>query len=76
MNAVKAELDRLTFLAFLRGLDAHALDLTGLPAKRRRFQAAVGRRLTAQSLDRREPQRRHPTETALLERTCRSGPGG
>jgi hypothetical protein len=33
-NAVKGELKKLEFL---RGLDAHALDLTTLPAERRRF---------------------------------------
>ncbi|MEU3353102.1 hypothetical protein [Streptomyces sp. NPDC037389] len=48
-NAVKAELGKLVFL---RGLDARTLDLAGLPAERRRFLATVGRRLTAQSLDR------------------------
>jgi len=40
-NAVKAELDKL---GFLRGLDAHALNLTALTAERRRFLAQVGRR--------------------------------
>ncbi|MGW5691186.1 Tn3 family transposase [Streptomyces asiaticus] len=66
-NAVKAELDKL---AFLRGLDARTLDLTGLPAERRRFLAAVGRRLTAQSLDRREPQRRHPILLTVLSQSA------
>ncbi|WP_308015630.1 DUF4158 domain-containing protein [Streptomyces huiliensis] len=65
-NAVKAELDKLTFL---RGLDAHTL-LTGLPAERRRFLAALGRRLTAQSLDRREPQRRHPILLTVLSQSA------
>jgi hypothetical protein len=32
-----------------------------LPAERRRFLATVGRRLTAQALERRDPQRRYPT---------------
>jgi len=44
-GAVKAELDKL---AYLRRLDAHTLDLSALPAERRRFLAGVGRRLTAQ----------------------------
>jgi hypothetical protein len=44
--AVKAELDKL---AYLRRLDAHTLDLSMLPAERRRFLAGVGRRLTAQA---------------------------
>jgi hypothetical protein len=55
--AVKAEVAKF---AFLRGLDAHTLDLSVLPAERRRFLATVGRRLTAQALQRREPQRRYP----------------
>ncbi|WP_369394789.1 DUF4158 domain-containing protein [Streptomyces sp. CG1] len=66
-NAVKAELDKL---GLLRGLDDHTLDLTGLPAERRRFLAAVGRRLTAQSLDRREPQRRHPILLTVLSQSA------
>ena len=37
-------------LAYLRRLDAHTLDLSVLPAERRRFLAGVGRRLTAQAL--------------------------
>ncbi|MGW6521681.1 Tn3 family transposase [Streptomyces sp. NPDC054962] len=66
-NAVKAELDKL---GFLRGMDAHTLDLTSLPAERRRFLAAVGRRLTAQSRDRREPQRRHPILLTVLSQSA------
>jgi hypothetical protein len=49
-QAVKGELEKL---AYLRGLDAHAWDLSVLPAERRRFLAGVGRRLTAQALSRR-----------------------
>jgi len=37
--AVKDELEKL---AFLRGMDAHTLDLSVLPAERRRFLAGVG----------------------------------
>jgi hypothetical protein len=66
-NAVKGEPEKL---GFLRGLDAHALDLTALPAERRRFLAQVGRRLTAQSLDRREPQRRHPILLTVLAQSA------
>jgi len=66
-NAVKGELEKL---GFLRGLDAHALDLTALPAERRRFLAQVGRRLTAQSLDRREAQRRHPILLTVLAQSA------
>ena len=61
--SVKATTERLQFL---RGMDAHTLDLTTLPAERRRFLASVGRRSTNQALERREPQRRHPILLALL----------
>lgn len=44
--AVKAELAKY---AFLRGLDAHSVDLSMLPAERRRFLAIIGRRSTAQA---------------------------
>ena len=53
--AVKAELAKY---AFLRGLDAHSVDLSMLPAERCRFLATVGRGSTAQALSRREPERR------------------
>lgn len=46
-SAVKAKLEKL---AYLRRLDAHTLDLSMLPAERRRFLAGVGRRLTGQAL--------------------------
>ncbi len=55
--AVKAEVAKLEFL---RGLGADDVDLTVLPAERRRFLAAMGRRLTGQGLERRDPQRRYP----------------
>lgn len=51
---MKAEVAKLEFL---RGLSADTLDLSVLPAERRRFLAMVGRRLTAQALERRDPQR-------------------
>lgn len=66
-DSIKAELSKLMFL---RGIDAHALDLSVLPAERRRFLSAVGRRLTAQSLDRREPQRRHPILLTLVSQSA------
>ena len=53
--AVKAELEKL---AYLRRIDAHTLDLSVLPAERRRFLAQVGRRSTAQALARRDADRR------------------
>lgn len=61
--AVKAEVAKL---GFLRGMGAHTLDLSSLPAERRRFLATVGRRLTAQALQRREPQRRYPILLTLV----------
>jgi Domain of unknown function (DUF4158) len=61
--AVKGELEKL---AFLRGLDADTMDLSVLPAERRRFLAGVGRRLTPQHLARREPARRYPILLTLI----------
>jgi hypothetical protein len=55
---------------FLRGLDAHTLDLSVLPAERRRFLATVGRRLTAQALQRREAERRYPILLTLLSQSA------
>ncbi|KAB1927320.1 Tn3 family transposase [Micromonospora sp. ALFpr18c] len=65
--AVKAELEKLTYL---RRLDAHTLDLSMLPAERRRFLAGVGRRLTGQALQRREPERRYPILLTLLAQSA------
>jgi TnpA family transposase len=65
--AVKAELEKLTYL---RRLDAHTLDLSMLPAERRRFLAGVGRRLTPQALARREPERRYPILLTLLAQSA------
>lgn len=56
-RAVKTEIEKLTYL---RGMDAHLLDVSVLAAERRRFLATVGRRSTNQALERRDPQRRHP----------------
>ncbi len=55
--SVKAELEKL---AWLRGMDADTLDLSVLPAERRRFLAGRGRRLTAQNLARRDDDRKYP----------------
>lgn len=65
--AVKAEIAKL---AFLRGMDAHTVDVSVLPAERRRFLASVGRRLTAQALTRREPERRYPILLTLLAQSA------
>ncbi|MFC3494786.1 Tn3 family transposase [Glycomyces rhizosphaerae] len=63
VQGVKTELDKL---AFLRGLDAHELDLSALPAERRRFLALRGRKLTGQQLQRREAERRYPILLTVL----------
>lgn len=65
--AVKADLEKL---AYLRRLDAHTMDLSMLPAERRRFGAGVGRRLTGQALQRREPERRYPILLTLLAQSA------
>lgn len=65
--AVKGELEKL---AFLRRMDAHTLDLSMLPAERRRFLAQVGRRSTAQALARRDPDRRHPILLTLVAQSA------
>ncbi|MFI6803002.1 DUF4158 domain-containing protein [Streptosporangium canum] len=65
--AVKAEVAKLEFL---RSLGADSLDLSALPAERRRFLATVGRRLTAQALERRDPQRRYPILLTLLAQSA------
>ena len=41
-----------------------------LPAERRRFLAALGRRLSAQQLVRRDPQRRYPILLTLLAQSA------
>lgn len=65
--AVKAE---VAMLEFLRSMGADTLDLSALPAERRRFLATVGRRLTAQALERRDPQRRYPILLTLLAQSA------
>jgi TnpA family transposase len=66
-DAVKTELHKL---AYLRRLDAHTLNLSALPAERRRFLAGVGWRLTAQALSRRDPERRYPILLTLLAQSA------
>ncbi len=65
--AVRAEVGKLEFL---RGLGAHELDLSVLPAERRRFLATMGRRLTGQALQRRDPQRRYPILLTVLAQSA------
>ena len=64
---MKAEVRKLKFL---RGLDAHTLDLSSLPAERRRFLAAVGRRSSVAKLTRRDPHRRYPILLTLLAQSA------
>nr|CTQ89089.1 Mobile element protein [Kibdelosporangium sp. MJ126-NF4] len=66
-SAVRAEVEKLEFL---RSLGADKLDLSVLPAERRRFLATVGRRLTGQALERRDPQRRYPILLTLLAQSA------
>lgn len=61
--AVKTEVEKL---GFLRGLGADTVDMSVLPAERRRFLATMGRRLTGQALERRDPHRRYPILLTLL----------
>ena len=56
-------------LTYLRNLDAHTMDLSILPAERRRFLATVGRRSTVQALMRRE-ERRYPILLALVAQSA------
>ena len=56
-------------LTYLRNLDAHTMDLSMLPAERRRFLATVGRRSTVQALMRRE-ERRYPILLALVAQSA------
>ena len=62
--------DELEKLAFLRGMDAHTIDLSVLPAERRRFLAGVGRRLTPQHLARRDDGRRYPVLLTLVTQSA------
>jgi Domain of unknown function (DUF4158) len=65
--AVKTSIEKLVYL---RGKDAHRLDLSMLPAERRRFLATVGRRSTNQALERRDPDRRYPIMLALVAQSA------
>src|SRR5260370_5255829 len=65
-SAVKTSIEKLEFL---RAIDAHLLDLSMLPAERRRFLATVGRRSTVQALERRE-KRRYPILLALIAQSA------
>jgi hypothetical protein len=64
--AVKMAIEKLLFL---RGMDAHHLDLSMLPRERRRFLATLGRRSTVQGLERRG-ERRYPILLALVAQSA------
>ncbi len=61
--AIRGELDKLRFL---RGLDAHRIDLSCLPDARRRRLAGVGRRATNQALARRDEAKKFPVLLATV----------
>lgn len=61
-EVVKAELDKLEFL---RRHGADTLDLSPIPAGRRRLLAEIGRRSTHQALQRADVDRRHPVLLAI-----------
>lgn len=65
-EVLKAEIDKLEFL---RGHGADTLDLSRLPAGRRRLLAEIGRRSTNQALQRADVDRRHPVLLATLAET-------
>ena len=65
--AVKTEVRKLVFL---RGLDAHTVGLSALPAERRRHLAAVERRSSVPALTRRDPQRRYPIVLTVLAQSA------
>lgn len=65
--AVRNEVEKLEFV---RGLGADTLDLSVLPTERRRFLAMLGRRLTGQALERRDPQRRYPILLTVLAQSA------
>jgi TnpA family transposase len=60
---IKGELDKIRFL---RGLGVDTLDVSVIPESRRRQMAAVGRRLRAQALQRRGPDKRYPMLLATV----------
>ena len=64
---MKGELEKL---AYLRAIDAHTLDLSVLPAGRRRFLAGLGRRMTAQNLVRRDDDRKYPILVTLAAQSA------
>ncbi len=65
-EVLKAELAKLEFL---RGHGADRLDLSALPAGRRRMLAETGRRSTNQALQRADVDRRYPILLATLAET-------
>jgi hypothetical protein len=65
-EVLKAELDKLEFL---RQHGADQLDLSRVPAGRRRMLAEIGRRSTNQALQRADVNRRHPVLLATLAET-------
>jgi Domain of unknown function (DUF4158)/Tn3 transposase DDE domain len=62
-SGIKGELDKV---GFLRGMGVDSLDVSVIPEARRRQLAAVGRRLRAQAIQRRDPDKRYPLLLATV----------
>jgi Domain of unknown function (DUF4158) len=62
-SGIKGELDKIRFL---RGLGVDTLGVALIPESRRRQMAAIGRRLRAQALQRRDPDKRYPILLATV----------
>ncbi|GIH97778.1 DDE transposase [Planobispora siamensis] len=68
--AVKSAIDKL---AWLRGIDAHRIDVSVLPNERHRFLAQVARRSTGQGLERRQ-ERKFPIVLAYVAQAASDQP--
>jgi hypothetical protein len=88
-NSVERRLGELSSAIIARGIHRNTPSITkrpvrrpwskrhasaGCPAERRRFLTTVGRRLTAQALERRDSQRRYPILLTLLPQSATDVP--
>ena len=64
--SVRTEVEKL---GFLREIGADRLDLSMLPLERRRFLASIARRSSAQTLARRDHERRYPLLACLVSQS-------
>jgi TnpA family transposase len=62
-SGIKGELDKIRFL---RGMGVDTLDVSVIPEARRRQLAGIGRRLRAQAIGRRDPDKRYPLLLATV----------